>query len=67
MAEVMRSLGFRRGKASPCSFFHPARGLRCVVHGDDFVLAGAPPELEWFNLAVGDPDEGSWHSRQRRR
>jgi hypothetical protein len=54
VAEVMRSLGFLRGKASPCCFFHPARSLRCVVHGDDFVLAGAPSELEWFKLAVGD-------------
>ncbi len=54
VAEVMRSLGFRRGKASPCCFSHLARGLRCVVHGDDFVLAGAPSELEWFKLAVGD-------------
>ena len=26
VAEVMRSLGFRRGKASPYCFFHPARG-----------------------------------------
>ncbi len=25
-----------------------------MVHGDDFVLAGAPSELEWFKLAVGD-------------
>ena len=55
VAEVMRSLGFRRGKASPCCFFHPARGLRCVVHGDDFVLAGAPQELVWFKQAVVIP------------
>jgi hypothetical protein len=54
VAEVMAKLGFRRGKASPCCFFHPARGLRCVVHGDDFVLAGPPKELEWFKLAVAD-------------
>jgi hypothetical protein len=54
VAEVMRSLGFRRGKASPCCFSHLARGLRCVVHGDDFVVAGAPSELEWFKHAVGD-------------
>ena len=54
VAEVMASLGFQRGRASPCCFFHPARGLRCVVHGDDFVLAGPPKELEWVKLAMSD-------------
>jgi hypothetical protein len=54
VADVMRSLGFRRGRASPCCFYHSARGLRCVVHGDDFVMAGPPSELEWFKRAVSD-------------
>ena len=53
-AEVMISLGFRRGKASPCCYYHPSRDLRCVVHGDDFVLAGLPRELGWAKRAVSD-------------
>jgi hypothetical protein len=54
VAEVMSQLGFLRGKASPCCYFHPARGLRCVVHGDDFVLAGPPLELGWVKAAMCD-------------
>ena len=32
--------GFRRGKASPCVFFHAARKVRVSVHGDDFLAVG---------------------------
>ena len=35
--ELMDTQGFIKGKASPCSF-EPKRNLRCVVHGDDFVV-----------------------------
>ena len=41
------SLGFTRGKASTCCYQHTARDLRCIVHGDDFVLVGAEHELRW--------------------
>ena len=37
--------GFRRGKSSPCVFWHPITGVRCVVHGDDFTFAGEEEEL----------------------
>ena len=37
--------GFRRGKASPCAFWNPQTGVRCVVHGDDFTFAGPDDEL----------------------
>ena len=35
--ETMATLGFSIGKASPVLFCHPQRGLKCLVHGDDFV------------------------------
>ena len=50
----MISLGFHRGKASPCCYYRPSRDLRCVVHGDDFILAGLPRELGWARRAVSD-------------
>ena len=53
-ATVMAKLGFVRGRASPCCFSHPARGLRCVLHGDDFVLAGSPKELTWVKAAMSE-------------
>ena len=37
--------GFKRGKASPCAFWNPETGVRCVVHGDDFTFAGRDEEL----------------------
>ena len=54
VAEVMTALGFSRGRASPCCYLRPARGLRCVVHGDDFVLAGLLEELIWAKQAMGE-------------
>ena len=50
----MASLGFKRGRASPCCYYHPTRGLRRVVHGDDFVVAGSSDELAWVKGAMGD-------------
>ena len=37
--------GFIRGKASPCVFWSPNAGVRCVVHGDDVTFAGIDSEL----------------------
>ena len=33
-------VGFVQGKASPCTFYHPTRRVRIVVHGDDYVWVG---------------------------
>ena len=38
--------GFVRGKSSPCVFWNPNTGVRCVVHGDDFTFAGTDEELD---------------------
>ena len=37
-SKFMIESGFRRGKSSPCVFWHPDREIRCVVHGDDFTV-----------------------------
>ena len=39
--------GFRQGKSSPCIFFHKEKGLRCVVHGDDFTFLGDDAACDW--------------------
>ena len=36
----MEAEGFVTGIASKCTFFHPARAIRIVVHRDDFVIEG---------------------------
>ena len=39
-AGQLQRLGFRRGHSNACVFAHSARGLRCLLHGDDFVFTG---------------------------
>ena len=41
--------GFIPGVTNPCSFHHPQRELRVLVHGDDFVGLGSLPELQLMN------------------
>jgi hypothetical protein len=40
------ALGFAKGRASPCCFYHAGLSVRCIVHGDDFVLSGAAAALD---------------------
>eukprot|EP00972_Heterocapsa_arctica_P061152 9017265-Heterocapsa_arctica.AAC.1 len=47
-SNVLRKLEFTKGKASPCTFHHPARNLRCVVHGDDFTTLCAYDDLDYL-------------------
>ena len=46
--ETLATLGFSIGKASPILFCHPQRSLKCLVHGDDFVVSGEPVDLVWM-------------------
>ena len=48
-AEFLESIGFKRGKASPCIFYCPDRNIRVAVHGDDFTVLGYIDDLDWFN------------------
>ncbi len=46
LSEQLVAMGFARGRASPCCYFHAALDVRCIVHGDDFVLTGRPQALD---------------------
>ena len=48
-AAQLQALGFHRGRANACVYYHRRRGLRCLVHGDDFVVTGARQHLEWLH------------------
>ena len=50
----LMAMGFSRGKSSPCTFFHPHRGVRCVVHGDDFTFLGSEDDLKWCTQMMKD-------------
>ena len=45
-AAYLETLGFKRGRASACHFFNSERGIRLLVHGDDFVAIGAENDLQ---------------------
>jgi hypothetical protein len=38
---------FSAGRANKCTFYHEGKGVRIVVHGDDFVVTGPPAGLEF--------------------
>ena len=44
-AGALVEMGFTRGVASPCCFYHAGRNLRVVVHGDDFTCLGPKAEI----------------------
>ena len=46
-ASHLISCGFAQGKSSPCVFYHEERGIRLVVHGDDFTFLGNDQALDW--------------------
>ena len=45
-------IGFVQGKASPCVFHHPDRGIRTYVHGDDYVSTAKPEQLQWMRTQL---------------
>ena len=48
-SRTMRELGFVQGIASSVTFYHPQKGLRVVVHGDDFIMSGEDQDLWWVH------------------
>jgi hypothetical protein len=46
LSEQLVAMGFARGRASPCCYYDAAAGVRCIVHGDDFVLTGRAGALD---------------------
>jgi hypothetical protein len=56
----LESIGFKRGVASPVSFYSPESDVSCLVHGDDFTFVGEKSALDfveakmkqWYELKV---------------
>ena len=48
----MQDLGFSRGQASPCVFYHQEKNIRTAIHGDDFTLLGHEKDLDWFRNQI---------------
>ena len=52
VAKEMRKLGFTRGRYNPCLYFHQARKLRTLLHGDDFATVGLRSEVKWLKESL---------------
>jgi hypothetical protein len=52
LAEQLVALGFAKGRASPCCYFHAKLEVRCIVHGDDFVLSGRAEALDHVKVGM---------------
>ena len=61
--EFMESIGFIRGRASPCIFYHKDRNMRAVIHGDDFTLLGLSDNLDWFRDRITERFEVKFKAR----
>ena len=61
--EWLKSVGFVSGRASPCVFYHAERGIRLVVHGDDFTVLGYEEGLDWFRRAISEKYEVKFRGR----
>ena len=46
VAMCMREWDFKVGKFNPCMYHHPAKQIRCLVHGDGFASVGDPGDLK---------------------
>ena len=54
-SNIMVNAGFVKGIATPCTFSHKDRDVRCVVHhGDDFTATGNDRQLDWFEKMLKD-------------
>jgi hypothetical protein len=51
-SRAMVENGFLQGVANASSFYHESRGIRVVVHGDDFVCSGAECDLLWLEESL---------------
>ena len=61
--DFLESIGFKSGLATPCMFFHAARVIRVVVHGDDFTVLGRSDNLDWFRQRISSHFEVKFRGR----
>ena len=45
-------IGFKKGAASPCNFYHAGRKVAVTVHGDDVTSCGMPADLKWLDAKL---------------
>ena len=53
-ASTMKNIGFEQGAASPCTFSHASKGLRCYIHGGGFVTIGKIARTQMDESRIGE-------------
>ena len=48
VTEHLKGVGFTQGVSNPCLFHHQCRGIRTMIHGDDYVSIGKHRDLKWM-------------------
>ena len=48
MSRQLEGIGFVRGVGHPSVFWHPAREICTIVHGDDHVSSGYDQDFLWL-------------------
>ena len=51
-AKILQEHQFERGVACLCSFYWRNRGIKIIVHGDDFMSGALRPQLEWLEKFI---------------
>ena len=45
--DVLESVGFEKGIASPCNVYHAQKEVYITCHGDDFIIIASVDNLKW--------------------
>ena len=51
---ALEDMGFISGAGSPCCFWHEAKNISVVVHGDDFTAMGLNDDLDWYEKTLAE-------------
>ena len=54
VGRYMRQIGFKQGSYNPCTYYHVKKGLKTMVHGDDFVTSGSREEARWLRERLAE-------------
>ena len=52
LTEHLVKIGFKRGRGHISVFHHPERGIKTLVHGDDYCSAGKRTDLDWLQAEL---------------
>ena len=54
ISRFMKRNEFDQGKYNPCTYYHKTRGIKVMVHGDDFVSTGERESMKWCKKRLED-------------